>query len=423
MFWGIILGDKVVGLDIGTCFIRVAIGELDADNNIEIIGLAKRPSQGLRNGVIVNIDAAMNAIRETVEEADRAAGVEVTSVCTAIGGSQVESTNSTGQTGVDASGRNLRPMEIGESAKKRVIDVAKSIMIPLDKKLIHVIPQDYIIDGQAGYKNPIGIMGVRLEVSVHLVMASETAFANIQQCITRAGYNLDNVMLKTLAAAKSTLHSDEMDLGSILIDLGGGTTDVIVINNGAPVFTASIPVGGNLVTNDIAIVKGIPNAVAEKIKVESGSCWVFGSEENEEVIIPGVGGRPPEQTNRLELCQIIAPRMEEILTLVKKEVVRRSNLTKLSGSIVLTGGGALMPGVVELAQSVWKTSSVRIGCCSDMGGVDKSYREPDFATVMGLVQFNNNSQDKKKSYYKKAGKSASDNGRHHFIKDFIKHFF
>lgn len=383
----------IVGLDIGTCYIRAVIGEINADNGVEIIGVAKKPSQGLRNGVIVNIDAAMTAIKETVEAAEQAAGVEVTSVYTAIGGAQAESLNSKGQIGVDQSGRG-RSLEINENAKRRAIEAAKAVVIPLDKKLIHVIPQEYIIDGLTGYKDPVGMMGVRLEVQVHIVTASITAYSNIEQCIGRAGYLLNGViMLKTLAASCATVHEDEMDLGSILIDLGGGTTDVMVLNKGAPVFTASIPVGGNLVTNDIAIVKGISTSVAEKIKLESGCCWINGNEADEEVIIPGIGGRPPEQTTRYELCQIIQPRMDEIFSMVKREVVRRANLTKLSGSIVLTGGGALMPGIVELAQSVFGTTAVRIGESADLGGADDSYRGADYATVVGLVLANKDKQE------------------------------
>jgi len=417
------LSGIIVGLDIGTNNIRVVIGETDAENKIEVIGVAKRPSQGLRNGVIVNIDAAMTAIKETVEAAEQNAGIDVTSVYTAIGGAQVESLNSKGQIGVDQSGRG-RSLEIPEGAKKRAIEAAKAVVIPLDKKLLHVIPQDYIVDGVSGFKNPVGIMGVRLEVQVHIVTASITAFSNIQQCIGRAGYLIDGVMLKTLAAAYATVNEDEMELGSILIDLGAGTTDVMVLNKSAPVFTASIPVGGNLVTNDIAIVKGIPNSAAEKLKIESGCCWITGSEADEEVIIPGVGGRPPEQTTRYELCQIIQPRMDEILSMVKREVVRKSNLTKLSGSIVLTGGGALMPGVVELAQSVFGTTSVRKGESADLGGVDQSYRSSDFATVVGLVLANKDNEPVDSGKRKnKRHEEQSESGKVGVFERFKKLFF
>lgn len=392
------MSEIVVGLDIGTCFIKVVIAE-QIDDRLEIIGVAKRPSQGLRNGgVIVNIDAAMNSIKETIEAAEQMAGVEVTSVFTAIGGSQTESLNSKGQIGVDTSGKR-RSLEINENAKARSIEAAKAVVIPLDKKLIHVIPQEYIIDGLTGYKDPVGILGVRLEVQVHIVTASITAYSNIEQCIGRAGYMLGGViMLKTLAAAFATVHEDEMELGSILIDLGGGTTDVMVLNNGSPVFTASIPYGGNIVTNDIALVKNISNSTAERIKIESGCCWFTGTEETEEVIIPGVGGQPPERTTRYELCQIIQPRIDEIFSLVKKELVRKSKLTKLNGSIVLTGGGALMPGIVEMAQSVFGTSAVRVGESAAYGGMDNSYRSTDFATAVGLIVMNKDkaSEDKRR---------------------------
>ena len=413
----------IVGLDIGTSFIRCAIGELNEENKVEIIGLAKSPSQGLRNGVIVNIDAAMNVIKETVEAAEQAAGVEVTSVYTAIGGAQIESINSKGQIGVDQSGKN-RSLEISKSAKDRVIEASKFFPISPDKKLIHVIPQEYIIDGTPGFKNPIGIMGVRLEVCAHLVTASVTALSNIDQCIRRAGYERRYTMLKTLAEVDACMYEDEMEVGSILIDLGGGTTDVIVLNKGAPVFTASIPVGGNMVTNDISVVKSISNATAEKIKIENGCCWILGNEKEEEVIIPGVGGKPPEQTTRYELCEIIQPRVEEIMKMVKKEVVRRSNLTKLSGSIVLTGGGALMPGIVELTQSVWGTTSVRIGGAPELGGTDTSYRDADYATVVGLVLANKNADKSEKMHHKiqKDGNS-SENDKMEKIKKFIKNFF
>lgn len=413
----------IVGLDIGTSTIRVVIGEISAEGGIEIIGVAKKPSQGLRNGVIVNIDAAMTAIKETIEAAEQSAGFEVMTVYTAIGGAQVESFNSKGQIGVDQSGRN-RALEISENAKRRAIEAAKAVVIPMDKKPLHVIPQEYIIDGLSGIKNPLGMMGVRLEVKVHIVTASITAYTNIRQCIARADYQLDGVMLKTLAAACSTVHDDEMDLGSILIDIGGGTTDVMVLYKGAPIFTVSIPVGGNMVTNDIAMVKGVPNPVAEKIKLEHGCCWFDENQMDDEVIIPGVGGRPPEQTTRHQLCQIIQPRMEEIFSMARREVVQRANVTKLNGSIILTGGGALLPGVVELAQAVWGTSSVRIGVSSDLGGVDASYREADFATVVGLVLANKDEAAKEAGRHKskKSDGDTQDKKRNGLV-DFFKSFF
>ncbi len=377
----------VVGLDIGTTFIKAVIGEVDETDSVSIIGFSKKPSQGLRNGVIVNIDAAVAAINAAVDAAEQAAGVDVTDVFTAIGGSQVESLNSEGDTVVDKTDR-YRTLEITDEAKNRAIGASTAISTPMDKKMLHTIPQEYFVDDLPGVKDPIGTMGKRLKVKVHIILANETSCKNLDQCIKRAGYECNGIWSKTLVAAFATIHEDEMDLGSILIDLGGGTTDVMVVNRGAPVFMASIPVGGNLVTNDIAVVKGIPVSAAEKIKVENGCCWINGSEEGAEVIIPGVGGRPPEETTQYELCEIIQPRVAEIFSMVRAEVIHHANLTQLNGSIVLTGGGAKMSGIVELAQSVWETSSVRVGEVSDFGGLDKGYRDPEFATAVGLVDSN-----------------------------------
>lgn len=394
------MSNIVVGLDIGTTFIKAVIGELDEDNNVSVIGFSKKPSQGLRNGVIVNIDAAVAAINSAIDAAEQLAGVDVDSVFTAIGGSQVESLNSEGDTVVDDKSDKYRTLEITEGAKSRAVGASTAISIPMGMVKLHTIPQEYFVDALPGVKDPMGMMGKRLKVKVHIILANETALDNLKQCIVRAGYEWNAVASKTLVAAFATIHEDEMDLGSILIDMGGGTTDVIVMNKGAPVFMASIPIGGNLVTSDIARVKDIHVSVAEKIKVESGCCWMSGGDAGEDIIIPGVGARPPEEMSQYELCQIIQPRVEEIFKMVRSEIVHHANLTQLNGSIVLTGGGAKMPGVVELAQCVWGTSSVRVGEVSDMGGLDKGYRNPDYATAVGLLDkrlnFPSNSASKKK---------------------------
>ncbi|MBP5251396.1 MAG: cell division protein FtsA [Treponema sp.] len=391
----------VAGLDIGTNFVRTVIAKIDADQNVEVIGVAKKPSEGLRNGVIVNIDAASEVVKAVVSEAELEAGEEITEVFTAIGGSQVESLNSRGMCGVDTSEKNRR-LEITESVKQRAIAAAKSIVVPIDRKLIHIIPQEYVIDG-VPFKNPIGNLGNRLEVAAHLVTASETAMATIDQCIFRAGYLNGGVKLKTLAAAATALHTDEMELGTVLIDLGAGTTDIMVLNKEAPVFTASIPLGQNLVTNDIAVIKSIPFAQAEKIKLESGCCFTECDGLEENVIIPGVGGKGPELSTKYEIAQIIESRMEEIIKEVMKKVVKKSGLVTLGGGIVLTGGGAFMNGVVDLCQKMWKTSAVRTGCSGDYGfSRDQSYRDPDFATAMGLVLLNKNAKEPKH------GKKVSD---------------
>ncbi|HAC31379.1 MAG TPA: cell division protein FtsA [Treponema sp.] len=376
------MNNIVVGLDLGTSFVRAVIGEVLDDNRVEIIGIAQKPSTGLRNGVIVNRESAMDCIKNCIEEAEQKAGYEVLSCVTAIGGLQIESVNSTGLVAIATHGKG--PREINRNDIERVLDAANAVNIPMDRKMLHVIPQNYIVDDQTSYKNPLGTIAVRLSAEVHIVTASKTAIANITQCIEHSGYRLDNVMLKTLAAMHAVMAQDERELGSVLIDLGGGTTDVIVINKDAPICTVSIPVGGKLVTNDISIVKGVSPATAEQIKIQSGCCWLGLIETDDEVIIPGAGGRDPEVSSRTEICQIIEPRMREIFTMVKDQIVNRANTT-LAGNIILTGGGALMPGAVQLAEDVFGTTAVRLGIPGDFGGLQEEYRKPDYATAVGLV--------------------------------------
>lgn len=384
----------IVGLDIGTSVIKVAVGELDEDGKLQIIATSSRKSAGLRNGVIVNIEDAKDAIREAIEAAEQDGGILVNSVITAIGGSQIEGEQSKGVVPV-RSNKNNR--EITADDVDKVIDNATAIMLPEDKEKLHVIPQNYIVDGFGGIRDPIHRIGVRLEAEVFIVTAAKTIIQNIRACISRAGYALDGVMLKTLAQTQSVCHEDEMELGSIIIDLGAGTTDVLVLLNGAPIGTASVPVGGNLVTNDIAIVTGIPVSAAEDIKLKYGCCWVPSVGEDIDVILPGVGGRAPEIIGKVQLCQIIQARMEQIFTMVKAAIMKntKDTIKQLSGNIILTGGGAQFEGVVELAQAVFKTSSVRLGIPENLGGIEEKYRRPDFATVIGLVTANKALADNK----------------------------
>ena len=376
-----------VGLDIGTSVIRVAIGEYDDEGRIQIAGTAEKKSSGLRNGVIVNIEDAKAAIEEAISAAELNAGISVESVITAIGGAQIESQNYKGGVAVSPNGRGNK--EITADDVERVIANSTAVPVPEDREKLHVIPQDYIVDGYNGISDPIHRIGTRLEVEVHIVTAAKTIIQNIRSTVSRAGYILDGVMLKTLAQTFSVCHEDEMELGSILIDLGAGSTDVIVLVNGAPVSTASVPVGGNLVTNDISIVTGISVATAEEKKIEAGCCWLplINDSNDVEVILPGVGGRAPEIIMKSQLCQIIQARMEQIFTMVKATIIKNTDesIRKLSGNIILTGGGAQMEGVVDLAQNVFRTSSVRLGCPENLGGIEENYRKPSFATVIGLV--------------------------------------
>ena len=381
----------IVGLDIGTSVIRVVIGEInESTGKLEVIGCASKESGGINKGSIVNIEKAKDAIKEAIETAEYNASVAVSSVVLGIGGSQIEGKNSRAVVPVRSNGRTNG--EITEEDVKKVIENATEILSTEYREKLHVIPQDYIVDGTRGVKDPVDMMGTKLEVEVHIITEAKTVLQNIKSCIARAGYFLDGVMLNTLAQTQSVCHQDEMDLGSILIDLGAGTTDALVLIKGAPISTTSVQVGGNLVTNDISIVLGIPVAAAEKIKVEYGCCWpqLLNANNDKEVILPGVGGRDPVVIMQSKICEIIQARVAQIFTMIKAAIVKdtKDTITQLSGNIILTGGGAQLEGVVELAQAIFKTSSVRVGVPESLGGIEEEYRKPEFATAVGLIVAN-----------------------------------
>lgn len=412
------MSDVIVGLDLGTSTIRVVIGEFTEDNKLQIIGLGSCPSQGLRNGVIVNIEAAMQDLKKAILEAELSSGEEVSSCITAIGGAQIDSLDSRGSVAVATHGNGTR--EITRNDVERVHEAATAVVIPMDRKILHVVPQYYTIDGQPGIKDPINNIGVRLEVAVHIITCSVTSMQNIQRCVTRAGYGVDGIMLKTLAAAHAVMTEEELELGSILIDLGGGTTDVLVVDKGAPICTASIPVGGILVTNDIAIGKGVSFETAEHIKTKSGCCWEpVLADVNESIIIPGVGGRAPASVPKTDICHILQPRMRELFMLVREQIVQRTTIRQLSGNIVLVGGGAQMMGIVELAQEVFNTEAVRIGIPSTLGSAVPEYRTPEYATAAGLL-VSNVDKHKAKDYNVQSEKSFGIlSGLAKFFKDFF----
>lgn len=377
------MNDVIVGLDIGTSNVRVVVAEFSEDGNLEVTGIGSCLSTGLRKGVVLNIEATLKAIITAIEAAELMSGREIDSCYVAIGGMQIDGFNSKGLVAVSTEGKENR--EIDESDIARVIEAAQAIKIPIDREILHVIPQSYIVDGQGGIKQPRAMIGVRLEVEVHIVTASVTSTQNIIRCVNRAGYNVSGIMLKTLAAARSVMTEEERNLGSILIDLGGGTTDILVLVEDAPYCTCSVPVGGQVVTNDISLVKGISTETAEKIKLSAGCCWEGILDEAETVLIPGVGGRPPEEISRREICQIIQPRMEEILTIARDKVALQAKSKQLSGNVVLCGAGANMPGIIELASHVFETTAVRIGKSAKMGGKLEEYYPPEFATATGIV--------------------------------------
>lgn len=412
----------VVGLDIGTSMVRVAMGNVLDDGSVEIIAAASKPSRGLRGGVIVNIEDAAAAIKSVIEEAELKTGIEVTSCFTAIGGTQIEGRNQSGNTPVTAPGRNTK--EIEESDIQRAIDNAKAVLIPIDRELLHVVARSFKVDDVGGIPNPMNMIGARLEANVHVITASRTTIQNVNACISRAGYIADGVMLKTLADTQAVVHEDEMKMGSILIDMGAGTTDVLVLLDGAPACTVSVPVGGNMVTQDISIVKGIPIPEAEKIKIEYGCCHFPLIEVDQDILIPGIGGRDPDVMTKTELCQIIMPRVAETFSMVRSAVMHSdSNIKRLDGNIILTGGGALMPGVVEVASQVFGTSSVRLGIPEKMGQATDDYISSAYATAVGLVLANKGQMSTGAGKKARLFANGEEHSKNNPIKTFLRLFF
>ncbi len=380
------MSEIIVGLDIGTSFVRAVIGEITEDNSLLITGIGSAASTGLRHGQIANIESTMQSIKTAIEAAEMMAGQEVTYCVTSIGGGQIESLISKGFVAVTTKHGGNR--EINSDDVSRVIEASKAVNIPLDRHILHVVPRFYMIDGHSGVKDPLNMLGIRLESEVCIITASRTLTTNILHCIDRASYKADGIFLKTLASSQAVVSEEEKELGSIVIDLGGGTTDVLILAEGTPLHAISIPIGGSTVTDDISIMRGISFESAEKIKKTSGCCWEGLVSEDEDVIIAGIGGNPPQKISRMEICQIIQPRIEEIFTLIRKKLPQQVKSKRLSGSVILAGGGALLPGIVELAIKEFKTTNVRIAQPGNYGGPVETYRSPDFATAIGLLVAN-----------------------------------
>ncbi len=375
------MDDSIVGLDIGTTKVTAVIGEFDENDELEIVGVGEAPSDGLRRGVVINIESTLRSVHAAIEAAEQMAGREVQSVITGIAGGHIEGLNSRGVVAVTGKGR-----EITHSDLNRVIDAAKAVVIPMDREVLHVIPQEFIVDDQGGIKNPLDMIGVRLEAEVHIITGSVTSAQNLVKCVNRAGFKVSSFVLDSLASARAVLSRDEQELGVLLIDLGGGTTDILIYRDGAPYFTSVVPIGGRQVTSDISIMLKTPTEAAEKLKKQAGCCYQPMVEPGEPVIIPGVGGRPPLSIDRTKLSAIIQPRMAEILSMVREKVEKKGYLQQLGGGVVLTGGGALLPGTVELAQEIFGTAA-RIGRPGNHGGLTEQYQSAEFSTAVGLVLY------------------------------------
>jgi cell division protein FtsA len=369
----------IVALDVGTSKVVAVVGEVNAENGIEIIGIGSHPSRGLKKGVVVNIESTVQSIQRAVEEAELMAGCQIHSVHTGIAGSHIKSLNSHGIVAI-------RDKEVSHSDVERVIDAARAVAIPADQKILHVLPQEFIIDNQEGIREPVGMSGVRLEAKVHLVTGAVSAAQNIIKCVRRCGLEVDDIILEQLASSYAVLSEDEKELGVCLVDIGGGTTDIAVFSEGAIRHTAVIPIAGDQVTNDIAVAMRTPTQYAEDIKIKYACALTQLANADESIEVPSVGDRPPRRLARQTLAEVVEPRYEELFTLVQAEL-RRSGFEDIcAAGIVLTGGTAKMEGAVELAEEIFHMP-VRLGLPQGVAGLVDVVRNPIYATGVGLLLF------------------------------------
>ncbi|NBQ77840.1 MAG: cell division protein FtsA [Betaproteobacteria bacterium] len=341
--------DLIVGLDIGTSKIVAMVAELTLDGRIEIIGLGQHDSRGLKKGVVVNIEATVASIQRALEEAELMADCKIRSVYTGIAGSHIRSFNSSGMVAI-------KEKEVTETDIARVIETAKAVNIPTDQQILHVLPQEFVVDGQDDIREPIGMSGVRLETKVHIVTGAVSAAQNIVKCVRRCGLEVQDLILQPLASSYAVLTSDEKELGVALVDIGGGTTDIAIFTEGAIRHTAVIPIAGDQITNDIAMALRTPTPEAEEIKLRHGIAKEVLADPAARIEVPGLGDRAPRHMSRQALAAVIEPRVEELFSLVN-QVIRESGYEELlSSGIVMTGGTTLMPGMVELAEDIFPTA-------------------------------------------------------------------
>lgn len=369
----------IVGLDIGTSKVVAIVGEVTLDNGIEVIGLGSHPSRGLKKGVVVNIESTVQSIQRAVEEAELMAGCQIHSVYAGIAGSHIRSLNSHGIVAI-------RDKEVTAADVERVIDAARAVAIPADQRILHILPQEFIIDNQEGVREPIGMSGVRLEAKVHMVTGAVSAAQNIIKCVRRCGLEVDDIILEQLASSQSVLTEDEKELGVCLVDIGGGTTDIAVFTEGAIRHTAVIPIAGDQVTNDIAVALRTPTQHAEEIKIKYACALTQLASPAETIEVPSVGDRPARRLARQTLAEVVEPRFEELFTLVQAEL-RRSGFEDLcAAGIVLTGGSSKMEGVIELAEEIFHMP-VRKGVPQYVTGLVDVVRNPIYSTGVGLLLF------------------------------------
>ncbi|MCP4350380.1 MAG: cell division protein FtsA [Desulfobacterales bacterium] len=377
----------IVGLDIGTTKICAVVGETSG-NDINIIGIGSHPSIGLRKGVVVNIESTVESIKKAIEDAELMAGCEISSVYAGIAGGHITGFNSRGIIAIKGG-------EIAQHDVERVIDAARAVAIPMDREVIHVLPQEYIVDDQAGILDPVGMAAVRLEAKVHIVTGAVTSAHNIVKCANRAGLDVCDIVLESLASGEAVLADDEKELGAALVDLGGGTSDLAIFSNKNIKHTFVLALGGNNLTNDISIGLRAPLAEAENIKKKYGTCIASNISGEETIEVPGVGGRKSRKISRQILGEILEPRMEEIFTLLQREIYRAGMENVMASGVVLTGGSSLLNGVTEVAELVFNLPA-RMGKPMGIGGLVDVVNNPMYATGVGLVLYGAKNRDSKK---------------------------
>ncbi len=369
----------IVGLDIGTSKVVAIVGEISPEGTIEVVGIGSHPSKGMKKGVVVNIESTVQSIQRAVEEAELMAGCQIHSVYVGIAGSHIRSLNSHGIVAI-------KDREVYSHDLERVIDAAQAVAIPADQKILHILPQEYVIDNQEGIKEPLGMSGVRLEAKVHLVTCAVNAAQNIEKCIRRCGLEVEEIILEQLASSYAVLTDDERELGVCLVDIGGGTTDIAIFTDGSIRHTGVIPIAGDQVTNDIAMALRTPTQHAEEIKIRYACALTQLAGADESIKVPSVGDRPPRDLSRQALAEVVEPRYDELFTLVQAELRRSGYEDLVPAGVVLSGGTSKMEGVVELAEEIFHMP-VRVGYPHSVQGLNDIVRNPIYATSVGLLLY------------------------------------
>ena len=388
----------IVGLDIGTSKVVAVVGEVCPDGTIKVVGIGAHPARGLKKGVVVNIESTVQSIQHAVDVAEQMAGCQIHSVFTGISGSHIRGFNSHGVTAIKR--REVTPEDVD-----RVIEAARVVAIPADQKILHILPQEFIIDGQEGIQEPIGMAGVRLEAQVHLVTCAVSAEQNILKCVRRCGLEVDDVILQPLASSRAVLTPDEQDLGVCLLDIGGGTTDLAVFTHGAISHTEVIPVAGNQVTNDIAVAFHTATPDAEELKIKHACCLTQLTRADQRIEVAGVGDRAARALSRLELAEVVEPRYEELFEVVLGKLQHSGFENLIPAGVVLTGGSSQIAGIVELAGEVLHLP-VRRGLPRDVTGPPEVVRNPIYATAMGLMLFGNENRPGRPGLVSRVGRKG-----------------